>query len=147
MPSWTTFLLADDDLDDTDLFREALRKVAPTVECRTVENGRQLFDVLAETSAQLPDIIFLDINLPIMDGWECLRNLNSNLGYKNIPVVVYSTSSTKRDIDTAYSLGALLFITKPDDFEELCEILQVISTSSKDLLPRNLRSFQSAKLS
>lgn len=140
------FLLADDDYDDATLFCEALTQIAPVMECNTVENGKALFELLSKNQDLKPDIIFLDINMPIMNGWECLKNLKSHQVYKDIPAVIYSTSSSRRDIDMAYSLGALLFLTKPDDFQELCKILEVVSTTSKDLLPNKLSMFQSVKL-
>src|ERR1700755_3350869 len=87
------FLLADDDADDADLFCEALTNVKPPVVCTTVENGFKLFETLAKTGNDRPDVIFLDINMPIMDGWECLKRLNSDSHYKHIPAIMYSTSS------------------------------------------------------
>lgn len=151
IPLRTKFLLADDDADDTLLFCEALASVAPNMECHTVENGRVVFEVLAKRQkdspdVMFPDVFFLDINMPIMNGWECLKKLRDHSDYKEIPAIMYSTSSAKSDIDLAYRLGALVFVTKPDDFKELCKILAVIATSSEASLVSHLSAFGSVKL-
>jgi CheY-like chemotaxis protein len=139
-------LLADDDADDANLFCEALTRIAPTMKCLTVENGRQAFELLSEHQAEPPHVIFLDINMPIMDGWECLRKLKENSDYQHIPVIMYSTSSARKDIEMAYNLGALLFLTKPEDFHELCEILKIVATNPQEDLLASLRRFESVKI-
>lgn len=140
------FLLADDDADDANLFCEALTQLTPLIECNTVENGEELFELLLKPGIDKPDIIFLDINMPIMNGWECLKKLKNNSSFKSIPAIIYSTSSARKDIDKAYSLGAQLFVTKPDDFRELSKILQVVATTSTDSLLSQLKSFGSVKV-
>lgn len=142
----TRFLLADDDADDASLFCEALTRIAPTVKCLTVENGRQVFDLLSGHQTERPHVIFLDINMPIMDGWECLRKLKENSDYRNIPAIIYSTSSARKDIEMAYSLGAFLFLTKPEDFQELCEILEIVATDPPEVLLASLRRFENVKI-
>ncbi|MEJ0029199.1 MAG: response regulator [Bacteroidota bacterium] len=104
----TKFLLADDDSDDADIFCEVLTSIDPTIQCNTVENGRGVFEFL-KNQPHKPDVIFIDINMPIMNGWECLEALKADSSYKDIPAVIYSTSSAKKDIDTAYRLGAPVF--------------------------------------
>jgi CheY-like chemotaxis protein len=140
------FLLVDDDADDASLFCEALTRIAPVIECHTVENGLKLFEWLSTLDADKPDIIFLDINMPLMNGWECLQKLKDTSNFKNIPTIMYSTSSAKKDVDKAYSLGAQLFVTKPDDFSELSKFLQVVATSSADSLPSQLKGFNNVKV-
>jgi CheY-like chemotaxis protein len=140
------FLLADDDADDANLFCEALNQVAPVIECHTAENGLELFQLLSKHNTDKPDVIFLDINMPIMNGWECLRKLKDSSNYKSIPTIMYSTSSAKRDIDLAYSLGASVFVTKPEDFRELSKILAIVATSSQDSLLNQLKGFDSVKV-
>ena len=139
----TVILLADDDADDVAIFHEALDRVAPRVEFHTAENGFKLFDMLLRHK---PDVIFLDINMPKMDGWECLTKLKNDAVYGSIPVIVYSTSSAKKDIKKAYSLGAFLFITKPEDFAELLKILQVVATGLEDDPIKRLKGFASVRL-
>jgi CheY-like chemotaxis protein len=128
------FLLADDDMDDTLLFCEALETVDDTVICYCATHGQEALDILAKE--KLPHLIFLDINMPRMNGWECLKRIRENTAYKNIPILVYSTSSHQNDINTALDLGALCFFSKPNNFDDLKNILEVIVNHvDKDLLP------------
>jgi len=142
----TRFLIADDDSDDVSIFCEALYRIAPEMKCYKVENGREVFKFLSEPAIGKPDFIFLDINMPIMNGWECLKRLKSNSELSDIPAIMYSTSSAKKDIDQAYSLGASLFLTKPENFEELCKILEIVATNPQDSLIPQLRGFTSVKV-
>jgi CheY-like chemotaxis protein len=138
------FLFVDDDPDDADMFCEALSKIGPTMECLTVQNGVGLFEFLAKDGA--PDVIFLDINMPMMNGWECLKRLKMMDTFKNIPTIMYSTSSASRDVKLAYDLGAEVFLTKPENFKELAGILQVVATNSKESIPSQLSGFKSFKV-
>jgi CheY-like chemotaxis protein len=145
-PVKTKFLLADDDADDASMFCEALTAIAPVMECYTVENGRQVFEVLSKSQIGSPDVIFLDINMPIMNGWECLKKLKDSSTYRHIPAIMYSTSSAKNDIEKAYSLGASLFLTKPEDFRELRKILEIVATNPHDSLLNHLGGFDNVKI-
>jgi CheY-like chemotaxis protein len=145
-PVKTKFLIADDDSDDADMFCEAISQIAAVMECYKAENGREVFELLSEPEIGKPDIIFLDINMPIMNGWECLTKLKSHSEFSNIPTIMYSTSSAKKDIDQAYRLGASLFLTKPEDFEELCKILKIVATNPHDSLLAHLRGFSNVKV-
>ncbi|MBF0694221.1 MAG: response regulator [Flavobacterium sp.] len=109
-------LLADDDPDDRDLFTEAVNE--HNADIQTAGNGAQLMTLLLETS-EFPDFIFLDLNMPEKSGKECLQEIRQHPKLKDIPVIIYSTSSSKKDIDDTYSLGANLYITKPNSFSEL----------------------------
>lgn len=129
------------------MFCEAVAGIGPETECHTAENGIELFDLLSKHKANRPDIIFLDINMPVMNGWECLQQLKNNTQYNSIPIIMYSTSSAKKDIDMAYDLGALLFVTKPEDFRELSSILHVVASNTKESLPSHLKGFRSVKVS
>jgi CheY-like chemotaxis protein len=143
-PVKTKFLLADDDADDWDLFCEALATIDPVIKCITVENGHQLFDLLL-TGTERPDVIFLDINMPVMNGWDCLKKLKDNPGLKTIPTIIYSTSSARQDVEKAYSLGALAFLSKPENFQELAEILKTVAITPHESLVPQLRAFGSVK--
>jgi CheY-like chemotaxis protein len=145
-PKKTKFLLVDDDADDAFLFCEALHHLDPMMVCLTAENGREVFNKLSKQEATRPDIIFLDINMPIMDGWECLRRLKNDASLQNIPAIMYSTSSSKKDIEMAYQLGARLFVTKPEDFAELHKILEVVSTRPADSWLQHLSKLASVKV-
>jgi CheY-like chemotaxis protein len=139
------FLLVDDDTDDAFIFNEAISKIG-SVECITTGDALELFDLLSKHHIGNTDLIFLDINMPMINGWDCLKQLKSSSDYNNIPVIMYSTSSARRDIDTAYSLGADLFITKPEDFRELSGILEIVATHPMDSLLNQLKEFKSVKM-
>ncbi|MBS1664793.1 MAG: response regulator, partial [Bacteroidetes bacterium] len=81
---------------------------------------------LQKSDGAPPDLIFLDINLPVMNGWQFLTKLKTQKGLDHIPVIMYSTSSNARDKKTAFELGALCFITKPDAFRSLQGMLGVV---------------------
>lgn len=81
-----------------------------------------------------------------MNGWECLKKLKNDANYRSIPAVMYSTSSAKKDIEMAYNLGALFYLTKPEDFHELCKILEVVVTNPDESLIKSLSGFDNVKL-
>jgi CheY-like chemotaxis protein len=101
------FLLIDDDFDDSELFLEALSKVDPASICDCFPQGRLALSRLSAQEIDMPDMIFLDINLPVMSGWEILVELKRQETFKEIPVIMYSTSSNQRDKDIAKDLMLL----------------------------------------
>lgn len=122
----TSILLADDDLDDTELFSEAVHEIDPTVMFYSVTNGSEVLIDLQSSRIKSPNIIFLDINMPNVNGWECLKALKEDRQLASIPVIIYSTSSAPRDKQMAAELGALYFLTKPERFEELKSFLRFV---------------------
>ena len=106
-------LLADDDNDDAEIFAESLHIVCPAVSFQRVEDGKKLLAFLERVKPELPEIIFLDLNMPVMNGWQCLAALKTNQKFKKIPVVMYTTSSNPRDKQIALDLGAHGLIVKP----------------------------------
>lgn len=133
------FLLADDDHDDAELFNEALSTVNPSIKFHHVEDCREIFQFLLNSKIEKPDIIFLDLNMPGMSGWQCLAKLKNDVTLKNIPVIMYSTSSNPREKEIAIDLGATGFVTKPTDFKVLTKILETISTNPSTELRRVLK--------
>lgn len=117
-----TILYADDDFDDRMLFTEAFSEIKQPVSCITVCDGKQLLQTL-KNAPELPDVIFLDINMPVMDGRECLIELKRDRRLRNIPVVIYSTTSSQSEIKGYLQLGAMSFIQKPDSYQKLCACL------------------------
>jgi CheY-like chemotaxis protein len=122
------FLVIDDDTDDRELFTEALASVDPVIVCDQATDGAEALKRLTTKAIDEPDIIFLDINMPVMNGWQFLTRLKEDEVYKHIPVIVYSTSSTQKDKRIADDLGALCFITKPDAFGRLKHMLGIVVT-------------------
>lgn len=115
-------MIVDDDKDDRFFFRSAIRKNNPSFECVEAENGVEALQQL-RTTEQLPDFIFLDLNMPKMDGRECLKELKKDETLKNIPVIIYSTSEYKLDKEVTKELGADFFLTKLSDIYPLPEEL------------------------
>lgn len=130
-------LLIDDDVDDRELFCEVVKRVAQHIHCKTVEGGKQALAMLNDREQEKPDLIFLDINMPTMDGWDCLSALKQGAASKEIPVIMYSTSSTAPEIEKAEMLGALSYFQKPFD---LAEMKQRIKTVMTHLLQGDLAS-------
>lgn len=137
------FLLIDDDADDSELFREALEETDPQITLLCAGNGEEALKRLKEPP--LPSLIFLDINMPRMNGWECLKRLKQIPEYKCIPVIMYSTSSHQREIDIAVDLGALSFFTKPHSYSELRKMINQIveKVKSGDLASLQLKASDS----
>src|SRR4051812_4387823 len=113
-------LSADDDRDDQELIEEALKKTKFEHELKKVQDGSKLINFLQEkanTSDNHPDIIFIDLNMPVQDGRKTIEILKSERSsYKNIPLVVLTTSSAAEDITFCYKYGANLFLVKPHSF-------------------------------
>ena len=140
-----TFLLADDDADDKTLFCEALSEIDPAIVCHTASDGKEALAILSEKQIKKPNIIFLDINMPVMDGWQCLGKIKQDNYNKDIPVIMYSTSSYQRDIELALEGGAFCFFTKPSDYRELRNILRLIATTPVNSLSDKLKEFKNLK--
>lgn len=125
--------MADDDLDDAELFSEALSTIQPDVTFHHVPDGQAVFKFL-DAAEEKPSIIFLDLNMPEMNGWQCLAKLKNEANLKSIPVIMYSTSSNPREKEIAIQLGALGFITKPSSFIDLTKILEhIVQSNEPDL--------------
>jgi len=125
-----TFFIVDDDIDDQDLFIEAVNEVDGSIECFSASDCEQALDLLKNRKIGMPDMIFLDLNMPRLNGKQCLAELKKEAHLRDIPVIIYSTSSEKRDIEETSRLGAAHFLTKPNKFEELCKALSFVM--SKD---------------
>lgn len=125
-------LLADDDLDDRSFFDKALKGIAIETHFTTVKDGEQLLNYLLNNTAQLPDLIFLDLSMPRKTGFECLIEIKENESLKNIPVVVFTTSFGRSMeyeqtlINTLISHGAYDFLRKPSNLDELKQIIHKI---------------------
>ncbi|MBZ4033402.1 response regulator [Flavobacterium sp. 17A] len=138
-------LLADDDMDDTEMFCEALADIDESVICHTAENGSEALKILASLD-QSPGVIFLDLNMPIMNGWECLKELKSDQRYKDIPVIMISTSSHRNDMDTAANLGAVCYFVKPNNFKDLKHVLKIITSNLNGNLKEAIKEIQAGNL-
>jgi len=125
------FMIIDDDPDDRMFFANALKQMLSSSVCIEAIGGIDALQQLRMTE-QLPDFIFLDINMPRMDGRECLLELKKDALLKSIPVIMYSTSFTAKGIDKYYKLGAASCLHKPTDMNKLpAAILEAIKMPLK----------------
>jgi CheY-like chemotaxis protein len=116
-------LLADDDLDDCNLFKHALEELSLSAQLTTVHDGEQLMNYLSENSQHLPQVLFLDINMPRKNGLECLAEIKRNPTLKDIPVVMFSTSNSWDTINMLFKSGSNVYIHKPSDFAQLKQVI------------------------
>lgn len=120
----THILFSDDDTDDALLFTQAADLMKSTILLSFAEDGEQLMQFLSKES--LPDMIFLDLNMPVKNGIECLQEIRSDKKLDNLPIIVYTTSDNPRDIETCYKLKANLYVVKPTSFESIIKTLKKI---------------------
>jgi CheY-like chemotaxis protein len=121
-------LLADDDADDRLFFKDAITELRVKTIVTMVNDGVELMEYLHKTGLHLPDLIFLDLNMPRKSGMECLKEIRSNDKFKNLSIAIYSTSSMENDIEDTFVRGANVYIKKPNDFKELKNILAKVIT-------------------
>lgn len=126
LPHGLSVYMADDDADDRFLFEEALMEVRKNVNITMLNNGEQLMKCLAENNSHYPNLIFLDLNMPLKNGIECLEEIKKNDNLKNIPVIIFSTSNQKETINQVYIKGATYYMCKPDNFEKLKLLLDKV---------------------
>ena len=119
-------LLADDDDDDRLFFKDAIGEVKVKTVVNMVNDGVELMDYLNNADTRLPNLIFLDLNMPRKDGMECLKEIRSNHKLKDLSIAIYSTSALEKDIEETFVKGANIYIKKPNDFEELKSILDKV---------------------
>ncbi|OQP67645.1 response regulator [Niastella populi] len=121
-------ILADDDEDDCLLFQDVILDLHIIANIITVQNVEKLLQILANNSNEVPEVIFLDMNMPLRDGMECLKEIRKTPHLKNVPVIMISTSSHSQTVEEAFNEGANLFIRKPDSFKKFRSILNYIFT-------------------
>jgi CheY-like chemotaxis protein len=120
-----SIVLVDDDRDDQEIFKSACCVVNRSAQVFGFENGEQALKDLPGLPT-LPDVIFLDLNMPRLNGMEVLQELKHSPRLKSVPVVIYSTSFDSRTKDKCSSLGAVEIIEKPDCFNTLCSKIEMV---------------------
>lgn len=115
-------LLVDDDADDRSTFADALSELKINTNLKLLEDGRNLLEYL-DNSEKLPDLLFLDLNMPYKSGVDCLKEIREQSRYNDLSIAIYSTSSTDKDIEDTFIFGANIYIKKPSSFAELKKVL------------------------
>ncbi len=116
-------LLADDDIDDCHFFTEALEVLPVDTKLKIVNDGVELMDYLSENTEQLPHVLFLDINMPRKNGFECLSEIKHHEQMKDLPVIMFSTSNERDKINILFKNGADVYIRKPSNFAQLVQVI------------------------
>lgn len=111
--------LVDDDQDDRELFEEVIKGIDDSINLQLFKDSLELMDYLDRDDIVLPQIIFLDLNMPLVSGTESLKQIRSNPRFMDISIAIYSTSSLEKDIEETFVNGANIYITKPNDFSIL----------------------------
>ena len=116
-------LLADDDKDDSILFQEILEELPLSTHLTKVSNGEQLMQFLNETKDQLPDVLFLDLNMPRKNGYDCLLEIKGSEKLKSLSVIIFSTAFEPQVISLLYKKGAQYYIRKPNSYRQMKNLI------------------------
>ncbi len=128
-------LLADDDTDDCLFFKDALSEMPIYTRLTAVHDGEQLMQLLNRETDKLPQLVFLDLNMPRKNGFECLVEIKQNKKLSAMPVVIFSTSYEQEVVNLLYNNGAQYFIRKPSEFRQFKKIIfHVLTLITQDLL-------------
>ncbi len=125
---YTYVVLADDDEDDRLFFTEAFEELKIKTKVETYKDGLALMDALNHSDSILPNILFLDLNMPKKSGLECLIDIKNQEKFKDIAIAIYSTSASEEDIENTFVNGANIYIKKPNDFNNLKKVLSEVVT-------------------
>jgi DNA-binding NtrC family response regulator len=120
-------LYADDDVEDVEIFNEIINMINPSIQLIHAPTGEKALKIL-EDAALLPDYIFIDINMPGMNGKSCLAQIKSDQRFFNVPTIIYTTSGDISEVETLMSLGAINYIIKPNTVREAIDgLAQVLA--------------------
>jgi len=117
-------LLADDDKDDCHFFSDILSNLTVETSLTIVKDGEQLISHLAKNAENLPDVLFLDLNMPKKNGYDCLAEIKSHASMNKLPVIIFSTSYDEEKANQLYDNGAHYYICKPSNFKDLQSAVQ-----------------------
>lgn len=121
-------ILADDDEDDRLFFTDAFDELKINTKVQTYNDGVELMNYLNKDDSVLPNVLFLDLNMPMKNGIECLHEIKADKRFNDIVIAIYSTSSSEEHIEETFIKGANIYIKKPNDFNELKRVLSYVVT-------------------
>lgn len=125
---YINIILADDDKDDRLFFTDAFDELKITTKVKTFKDGVYLMDYLNTNDSTLPNVLFLDLNMPRKSGMECLKEIKQNQRFNDVVIAIYSTSASEEDIENTFVMGANIYIKKPNDFKTLKKVLSEVVT-------------------
>lgn len=137
----TKIMVVEDDSDDRKLFTEAVARLDTVATIQFALDGVDALEQLAADEVTDVQLILLDVNMPRMNGWETLSRLKTDIHFRDIPVIMFSTSSASGDVERALRLGAIAFISKPADFVHLIHLVSVIISLPKDNVERVVQDY------
>ncbi|HEX2533387.1 MAG TPA: response regulator [Chitinophagaceae bacterium] len=118
--------IIDDDEDDIEFLQMAVREVDASCECAGFSNSTEALGLLTHTENGLPDYIFLDLNMPRLNGRSCLQQLKRHQRLSEIPVVIYSTSQRSSDREEMLQMGAAYYFSKPVLYQDVLQIVETV---------------------
>lgn len=118
--------LVDDDKDDRFLFQEVIEEIKINTNLLLFTNGQEFMDYLTQADVVNLHIVFLDLNMPVKNGIQCLEEIRRNNRFNDISVAIYSTSSSEADIEETFVKGANVYINKPNDFKNLKKTIEQV---------------------
>ncbi len=121
-------ILADDDEDDRLFFTDAFDELKINTKVNTFNDGVELMNYLNQPNAILPNVLFLDLNMPRKNGIECLDEIKMDDKFNDIAIAIFSTSSSEEHIEETFVRGANIYIKKPSDFSTLKKVLSDVVT-------------------
>ncbi|MBP2830697.1 response regulator [Aquimarina sp. U1-2] len=119
-------VLVDDDEDDRLLFKDAIEELDINTNLLLFSNGQEFMDYISLSGQPLPHLVFLDLNMPVKNGIQCLSEIRNTTNLKDVSVAIYSTSSSEKDIEQTFIKGANIYINKPNDFSKLKKAIREV---------------------
>lgn len=132
-------LIIDDDEDDRALFLDAVSEIDRSIHCLGAHDGEDALRILDDASSPKPHFIFLDLNMPRLNGKQCLSEIRKRDHLTNIPVIIYSTTRRTEDVEETKKLGAVHFLTKPVLFADICKGISGVLEKKWDMTPANFK--------
>jgi CheY-like chemotaxis protein len=132
MEKTNTILIIDDDADDRSLFIDAVGEISKSLHCIAANDGEEALLLLDTAGAKLPDYIFLDLNMPRLNGKQCLCEIKKRPHLFHIPVIIYSTTRRVEDVEETKKMGAVHFLTKPILFSDICHEIKGVLQKTWD---------------